>query len=881
MKTKTPCIPCIPCIVCIVCIACIVCIPKPALSQISDDFSDGNFSINPAWEGDTAHFKVTVAGQLQLQSAGSDTSVLATACPAFAETEWCFWLKLSFNTSSNNHARVYLASDSPALLPSVNGIYLQAGGSDDSLLIVKKSGALIQTIFRFKSYKTAHSSSILRFRITHDGAGHWSAQVDTTGGYNYIADGDFYDGTSLHTGWFGVMCRYTSSNAAKFWFDDVYIGPVRHDTVSPWILRTETESSSVVNVFFSEPVQRQSAEVTENYRFLQSGTIIDSVRVDPLHPDQVAVFLRNAMPNGTLDSLQVINVRDLSGNRMTDDFVQVFYYLARLYDILINEIMPDPDPPVGLPDAEFIELFNRSEFPVNLQDWNIRYGSYTKVFPAVIIPPKGFLLVVKESAYCTYGACAVLLTSSSSLSNEGTTLVLSDKQNHVIHTVTYNPDWYQETFKEEGGWSLEMADPLNPCGCQENWEPSRDFSGGTPGRINATNDENPDAKGPYLKRAAVVDSATVEVVFSESMDSTSLLSAVNWWVVNTEEMVLPKGIFPVGPGFSAVKLMFDQPFEPGVVYRIGTTVALKDCAGNAIDTLRQARFALPEPVEDHDVVINEVLTNPASGGARFAELYNRSGKVVDLQNLVIAGGSAGDGYLAGAEPLVSGSFLLFPDDYIVFTSNPDEICSRYRPVVADRIEKMDGFPVLGDDTGTVVIARKADLLIIDMVRYNQDMHYPLLTTTEGVSLERSNPDLPSEDAANWHSASETSGFGTPGYQNSHFLVQDYADADLRVFPDVFSPDNDGRDDLLSITLANPDPDMSVSMTIYDGRGRLVRILVNNLFAGNENIFIWDGITETGSKAPIGFYILLAELTRAGGQVERQKKVFVLAGKFNQ
>ena len=41
------------------------------------------------------------------------------------------------------------------------------------------------------------------------------------------------------------------------------------------------------------------------------------------------------------------------------------------YDIVIDEIMADPSPQVGLPSNEWIELNNTTTFPINLQGWKI------------------------------------------------------------------------------------------------------------------------------------------------------------------------------------------------------------------------------------------------------------------------------------------------------------------------------------------------------------------------------------------------------------------------------------------------------------------------------------------------------------------------------
>jgi len=860
---------------CIVFIVCISCIAK---AQIRDDFSDGNFTKNPEWTGDTAHFEINSSGQLHLISAASDTSVMYTRNSCVKNTEWSFWMKLSFNTSSNNHARVYLAADTSGLLSIVNGYFLQAGGGDDSVFIMKQTGVAIEKLYRFKFYKTLHSTNTLRFKITQDDSGQWEAMIDTTGGYNYISDGGFFDNSFTTTRWFGLMCRYTSSNATKFYFDDFYVGPIQYDTVPPKIISQEATTATVLKIAFSEPIQKQNAENPENYQLMSPGFQPDSVVQDISHSENVSIFLHNSLTEGTIDSLSIRNILDLSGNRMSDTIVQVCYYQPKAYDILIHEIMADPDPPVELPNGEFVELYNRSMFPINLQDWTFRYGSYSRVFPSIILPSKGYLLVVKDSAYLNFARCAVLFTSSSSLSNEGTTLVLKDSRFHVIHSVSYSPAWYQGSFKEDGGWSLEMKDPSNPCGCLDNWEPSKDAFGGTPGRVNSISKENPDENSPVVLRAVISDTTTLEVTFSEAMDSISLLSQTIW-TINPGGWANPVRVAPVSPEFNATKLLFSKPFQRGVTYALKVKGEMKDCAGNNCDTSRTIRFAIPDSVTKHDVVINEILSNPASGGSRFVELYNRSEKIIDLQSLVIANRDTSAGILANAMPLIASGYLLFPGDYIALASSPEDICDRYRPPFTEKITGMNGFPVFGDDTGTIIIARKDNMAVIDKMQYNPEMHYPLLATAEGVSLERTNPDLPSYDISNWHSAAETAGFATPGYQNSHWVVPEETNQEIMIQPAIFSPDNDGRDDLLMVTIRENDPDYMVNIIVYDSRGRLVKQIVNNVLIGSEGVFTWDGMTESRSKAPIGFYILFIELTKPDGTVKKIKKSVVLGGKL--
>ncbi|MBQ2077048.1 MAG: hypothetical protein II471_05985, partial [Bacteroidales bacterium] len=47
----------------------------------TDDFSDGDFTANPQWAGETAKFQVN-GGELQLNDSEASTAMLSTECHA-------------------------------------------------------------------------------------------------------------------------------------------------------------------------------------------------------------------------------------------------------------------------------------------------------------------------------------------------------------------------------------------------------------------------------------------------------------------------------------------------------------------------------------------------------------------------------------------------------------------------------------------------------------------------------------------------------------------------------------------------------------------------------------------------------------------------------
>ncbi|MCF8331517.1 MAG: hypothetical protein K9H84_03610, partial [Bacteroidales bacterium] len=120
-------------------------------AQLVEDFTDGNFTNNPQWNGDVADFIVNISQQLQLNTSGEDESYLVTANSLADSVQWDFWIKQSFSPSSNNNGRVYLISDQQNIeTGNVNGYFLQFGesGSNDAIELFRQDGSSNTSVCR-------------------------------------------------------------------------------------------------------------------------------------------------------------------------------------------------------------------------------------------------------------------------------------------------------------------------------------------------------------------------------------------------------------------------------------------------------------------------------------------------------------------------------------------------------------------------------------------------------------------------------------------------------------------------------------------------------------------------------------------------------------
>jgi hypothetical protein len=516
--------------------------------------------------------------------------------------------------------------------------------------------------------------------------------------------------------------------------------------------------------------------------------------------------------------------------------------------------------------------------PVNLHNWNINVGARFRKLPYHILQPDGFLLITHENYAGLLDEFGDVITYQGFpvLSATGQTIVLEDADGNVISAITYSDMWYKNPLKASGGWSLEQIDPGNPCGGAENWKASVSSQGGTPGKKNSVTDNNPDNKPPRLERASMSSGGEIVLHFSEPMHPWSEWLPGSFTASGS---VHPVSVLPEKPFYDRVGLGFEMQMEEGDAYIIEIGSNIFDCAGNRIDPeFSSARFTKPSQPQPGDIVINEILFNPYAGGVNFTELYNVSDRTIDLKNLIVSGvnsrGEQDPAYIAAPN-----GYLLFPGKYVVLTTNSEILTAHYHAPFRELIVEMDRMPPLNNEKGAIVLSN-FQMEKIDELNYTSDMHSPLLADRKGVSLERINFNRPSSDPTNWLSASQNSGYATPGYLNSQYSEFSHnKQVVLTIDPKIFSPDNSGYDDVVNIGYTLEKPGFTGNITIYDSRGRSVKRLVRNEILGTSGTFSWDGRNESNGQSPLGIYLIYMEIYHPDGDTQNHKDTVVLGGRF--
>ena len=547
------------------------------------------------------------------------------------------------------------------------------------------------------------------------------------------------------------------------------------------------------------------------------------------------------------------------------------------YDVVIDEIMADPTPQVGLPNNEWLELKNTTASPINLQNWRIGDATgQSGPMPNFTLQPDSFVIVCTGSAVVAMSAfgTTISVTSFPSLDNAGDQLFLRAANGKTIHAVFYSDTWYQNEVKKDGGWTLEMIDTKSPCAAGNNWRASVNVTGGTPGKKNSIDAINNDVAAPQLKRAYTTDNTTIILVYDEPVDSLSGATLSNYTIDGGLSMTSATTLPTL---FNLVQLKTSSPMAANTIYNI-TASNVKDCKGNTIGSANKTRVGLPVDALPGEWIINEILFNPKPNANDYVEFYNNSNKIFDASKLYIANRNS-SGVISSIKVLSATPCYVFPGDYIVETADADNLALNYLVKNPDNVLIVSSPPSFSDDEGTVV-ALNFQGNVVDEVKYKDDWHFKLIDNDEGVSLERIDPNGPSHDETNWHSAASTAGYGTPTYKNSQYKLLNAINATIEVVPKAFSPDNDGRDDIATIQYAVTVPGYIANITIYDAAGRPVRNLVRNGTLGLNGYWNWDGLDDKGLKLPVGTYVIYTEIFNLQGKKQHFKSTIVLARKLN-
>jgi len=532
---------------------------------------------------------------------------------------------------------------------------------------------------------------------------------------------------------------------------------------------------------------------------------------------------------------------------------------------------------------EFVEIINLSEsVSIDLSGWQISDGEGTDTIvefnEGTILQPGQFAIILDPSYFDNSDAYEDLIPGGSlvltldnitfgsrGLSNsKAETVFLINSGGGIISQYTYS-------LGNEQGFSDEKID-LEGSNSPDNWADSKS-SFGTPGAPNSVSLLNfdlavlPDdinfSPEPVQAGQTLTITSTVRNVGKTPVGQFKLifLEDFNGNLVADSGEELPPAFEFSGtflPRDSTSFSLQSSNVLPGehLIFAKIKFESDEDTTNNSAS--KQFFVGFPE----RTAVINEIMYSPLSHQPEWIEILNLSTLPINLAKWSVSDSDFSKRVNFGSNSnLAPNGFFVLAEDSSIF--------DFFNPLIGS-VSVSKKLPSFNNDFDSVLLYDPSDI-ILDRVDYNKDWG-----GDSGISLEKINPALASNDNTNWSSSVTILG-GTPGEQNSIFTQTLPADADLSIAPNPFSPDNDGYEDFAIISYEVPITTASVNIKIYDLRGRLVRFLANNQPSGSRNSIVWDGHDDNGRLSRIGIYVVfLRALNAEAGLLRTQKKTVVLA-----
>lgn len=786
------------------------CIPTLLTAQFVEQFSDGNFTHNPTWQGDIERFLVNELGRLQLNDAAplsTNRTQLSTPSEICLNSSWELWLQLDFEPTTTTFATVWLAADAVEGENCQNGYAVQI--RDRRLSLIRRRNGVDTTLGRSTANSLVGTPIQLTLRVQCDEAGVWRAwQKKGSGSFTaWLGNGvsNPPQGAFTH---FGVALFYSTTRNRAFQFDDI-------------VVKSLTEAPT------PEPDPKPKPDPEEE------------------NPDETPT----PEPKPELSSF-------LPG------------------DVVISEVMANPVGAPSLPEVEYVELTNHTVDAINLGGWLYYYGGKSYKLSDYPLAAGAAVVLCNPSKIALFHPSVPLLAVASFpvIANAGKMLHLEAPDGRLISFVEYSEKFYRDELKKRGGFSLEAIDLANLSGAALNWRASDSPTGGTPGAPNSVATTLPDHLSPEVAAATVSYPHDLVVTFTKAMDEEELLKWENY-ALFPQEMEI-KSISYSYPYMNQVTITLIDSISVDPTFEL-ELYNFRCFGGNSLPNPTRTSFGSSLPIDSGEVVINELLFKPRSGGAEYVELYNRSSRPISLEKLYTATRKS-DGTLQYLNPIASSPLQLQPGAYLCLSKAIDTVIEHYPASASGSFQQHPSLPPLSDGGGTVVLLNQSGR-VMDSFTFSDALHTSREKNRAGIALERISPDSPANSATNWRSATEEVGYGTPGVANSAPEIElDGEERGFWLLSPFLTPERGGEEAEGRLAYAlEAGSEVKASITLFDRSGVQQRSLLLNATLSGSGLIRWDGRDQQGALLPAGVYILLIEQHDARSRVQRQKMAITL------
>ena len=527
--------------------------------------------------------------------------------------------------------------------------------------------------------------------------------------------------------------------------------------------------------------------------------------------------------------------------------------------LIINEIMFKPSTTAG--NKEWIEIFNRSENPISLINFQICDANYNwkNIVSDKVIAPEEYIVLARTTdtlAIQNYYETQIEFAGTdgwNSLNNDGDIVLLADNNNVILDSMRYSA-----SGSYPNDISLERENPFDDE--EIVWDACIDSSGATPGTTNSISPFEYDIQAYEIIIEEQDESSLSITGYCENVGFNDLSNCHYTFFIDcnrnnqidTDEEI-STGEFSIAEGMTetfSVQYNISQKDYYSFGFILVNTSDM-DNMNNHVFTTYNSPFNYP-------IAINEIMHSPENG-PEWLEFYNNFDYEINLNSWQIADPSQ--------SVEITADILLSSEEFLILTSDTTGFIEQYPDVDCEIVNYL---PSLNNSDDEITLYDNYHTAI-DSLHYYSDWG-----EISGNSLERINPNINSNNPDNWESSINSLG-ATPGRENSLYIEMIKPQIELSIRP---NPVSLKLKKSVFIYYNLPGVLSKINIRIFDMKGRMVRWLSDQQWIASQGEpIIWDCKDDNGRVVPIGIYIVHLEATgKQSGKIFQKTKTMVIGEK---
>lgn len=492
----------------------------------------------------------------------------------------------------------------------------------------------------------------------------------------------------------------------------------------------------------------------------------------------------------------------------------------------ITEVMSDPEPSVGLPNTEYIELYHAGTEELTIHLWQIFDNSGVHLLPDFSIVPEEVIVIAPIGKCSLFTTRCLEWNDFPNLNNDNDFLSLYSSKQTLVDSVYYTT--ITSDYRSGGGYPWIRKNIPVACSQSPTLSYPENLSDATPGETIYSSIE-PD----FIKSATLINDSTLHVQFNYYVQLNAPFNTSDFHY----DFLLP------------LQEKINVGEAKSVPMSLHTSCRTTDIHSLIVPIIH------PKTPSLGNLFITEVLADAEAYASEFIEITNTSSDYITTRStrIKLTTGSS-------VKEIILPSMTLSPGEIVAFCADTTALL-RTHPHHGNLAE-VSNWQSVDDRNCTVVLLFQSTTL--DSIVISSSLHSVFQNNTEGWSLEKINISEPTFQPSNWITAPEK---GSPGLANHFHFTSAKKEA---VYCDpCHLQSNQPMDNHIVIHLPTIENGSRVSISINSLSGLPIHYLASNEAAYSGQTFLWRGEgLETGSPLA-AWYIAHVQVWQDNGD----KKLF--------